>query len=188
MIAVVSKKRVDEALVKYPFEWVVSFGEVGSIMPHSLYGWDAAKLLRLEFDDVEYDLTHPQLGYYGITEDQAEELAQFLACVDGPVLFHCAAGISRSSGAALCYLALQEDVGNEAAAIGKLHEVWQWTVRAGLRDQWIDPDHDPNTFQPNRRLVYYVDGVVGMGGRLLAALEASRYFKDKQPFDPGRLG
>jgi predicted protein tyrosine phosphatase len=52
-----------------------------------------------------------------------EELIDFFPHIEGAVLFHCFAGMSRSPAAALLYLAWALGPDREAEAVARLHEI-----------------------------------------------------------------
>jgi predicted protein tyrosine phosphatase len=84
-----------------------------------------------------------------------EELIEFFPKIEGPVLFHCFAGMSRSTAAALTYLAWCLGPDKEAEAVARLFEIKRLTT-------------------PNHLMVAYADILLGHGGRLYDALLIAR--------------
>lgn len=83
---------------------VVSIGSPGSEQPFMM----CQNVLRLEFDDVSYNtLTTRRAGYQPPTIGDMRALVTFLATAEAPIMFHCAAGISRSPAAAIIYLRMR---------------------------------------------------------------------------------
>lgn len=70
------------------------------------------EVLQLRFDDIEVSTGHASVwaGYKPVTEHQVAALIQFGRCAvyygmaGGNIVFHCSAGISRSTAAALMAL------------------------------------------------------------------------------------
>lgn len=79
-----------------------------------------------------------------------EALIEFFDHVDGPVLFHCYAGMSRSPAAALIYLAWALGPDREAEAVARLHEAKARTT-------------------PNYLMIAYADVLLRRGRRLFDA-------------------
>ena len=182
MIYVVGRKQVERALSTVQPQYAISIGEKSEPIPTGLYGLPKGSWLRLEFDDCEYDLPHPMLGYFGITRADADALVTFLRQIEpeANVLIHCAAGISRSSATALCLLALWETPGKEADALPKLEAVRAESTRLRLRSEHT-------LFIPNRRVVHYFEEITGTQGRLRSALEDSYGTLYPAPFDAERV-
>jgi predicted protein tyrosine phosphatase len=105
---------------------------------------------RLEIDDI----TQPAPGLVVPQPDHIESLIHFLSSCDrdSSILFHCIAGLSRSPAAALIALVLHAE--------GREDEAARILRRAA-----------PHVF-PNRRMIELADGLLGRGGRLVAALDA----------------
>lgn len=106
--------------------------------------------LRLALDDIEMPLP----GLVPPSEAHVAELLAFAAGwrAERPLLIHCAAGISRSTAAALACLCLHSNE-DEVALARRLR-------RAA-----------PHA-HPNRRIVALADARLGRAGRLVAAVEA----------------
>lgn len=172
-ILVTGRDAASEVLVKNKtFKYVVSIGEKGTIAPNPLYSYPCSKL-RLEFDDCEHDLPHPQLGYYGCTREQVHSLVEFYRSLlqdPGPTLIHCAAGISRSSASAAVLLCMLHQ--NARHVPVWLEDARRYTKKHQFRG--IEP------FRPNRRVVAMADEVLGYN--LLPVIEAF-YYKDQKPFE-----
>lgn len=118
--------------------------------PPTPAGLAPGRHLRLALDDIEEP-------FPGLVAPAAEHVAALVDFAggwrgDGPLLIHCAAGISRSTAAALACLCLHSDA-DEAALARRLR-------RAA-----------PHA-HPNRRLVALADTRLGREGRLIAAAEA----------------
>jgi len=77
-------------------------------------------------------------------------LIDFFPQIEGPVLFHCFAGMSRSPAAALIYLAWALGPDREAEAVARLHEVKPRTT-------------------PNYLMIAYADVLLRRGRRLYDA-------------------
>jgi predicted protein tyrosine phosphatase len=87
--------------------------------------------------------------------EDTQKLIDFLPKIQGPVLFHCFAGMSRSPAAALTYLAWCLGPGNEAEIIARLFEIKRLTTA-------------------NHLMIAYADILLGHGGRLYDALLIAR--------------
>jgi len=84
-----------------------------------------------------------------------EDLIAFFPKIEGPVLVHCFAGMSRSPAAALTYLAWALGPGNEAEIIARLFEIKPRTT-------------------PNHLMVAYADILLGHGRALYDAMLIAR--------------
>ena len=104
--------------------------------------------LRLGFDDIE---RHSEV-YTAPSWDHVQEILDFTSRVQGHVLTHCAAGVSRSSAAAWIVLCAVSVPGNELELLTKLKR-----QRACIR--------------PNRRLVWMADELLGREGRMKDAID-----------------
>lgn len=105
---------------------------------------------RVEIDDISEPLE-------GLRLPDERHVAELIAFLDArerteAVLFHCMAGVSRSTAAALVALALDAE-GREDEAAERLYAA------------------APHA-HPNRRIVALADRLLGRGGRLIAAREA----------------
>jgi predicted protein tyrosine phosphatase len=142
--------------------YICSLGEVQSHLPEGFRKHPAHKL-RLEFDDVER--AHA-LWYEGATHNQVEQL---LAWADlwvqdpGPILIHCAAGVSRSTACALVAIAHRLGPGEEDASIRHLLHAIDHTQKLGYR-------HGQGVL-PNRRVVALADVLMEREGKLLEAVQ-----------------
>ena len=127
---------------------VISIGDVDD-MPPASFGAHPARKLRLSFTDIERE--SPSCPWYQPCQwADVEAIIAFAPGVDGLLLCHCAAGISRSTAAALIVLASAFGPGREAEAVMYLCEV------------------RPQAF-PNRRMVWMADTLLGREGALIAA-------------------
>lgn len=160
-ISICSYIEAERRLVNEPenYEYVISLGSPGafgiSADPLPL-GFDkfSGQKLRLEFDDVSYPTPGMlKAGYQPPSRDDAKKIIDFTAEVDGPILIHCAAGISRSSASALILIA-------QKFGKGKEHEALHYLVT-------LD-DKDPDIF-PNELLLYYADNIMDRHGELIMA-------------------
>lgn len=118
--------------------------------PPTPAGLDPARHHRMAVDDI----AQPVAGAALPQEGHVARLIEFLDARDRAeaVLFHCMAGISRSTAAALVALALDAE-GREDEAAERLYAA------------------APHA-HPNRRIVALADRLLGRGGRLIAAREA----------------
>lgn len=98
------------------------------------------KVLRLNFDDVEY--SHD--GYEPASPDDVRAILGFLSQLppDADVLIHCAAGISRSTACAWLYFALRDP----GTASRKLYLTLEKNTVMGLRDS--------ASHRPNRQIIW----------------------------------
>jgi predicted protein tyrosine phosphatase len=129
---------------------VVSIGEVGS-SPPAEFRWLPLRKLRLEFADVTKSAHEKMLlGGKRATRAQVDELVEFLRGVDGKILFHCAAGVSRSAAAACIFVAMRMGPGKERQALEYVRMVKQ-------------------TIHPNKHVLRLADEALGLGGALLGA-------------------
>jgi len=90
-------------------------------------------------------------GYQPPMPPDIEALLEFFPSIQGPVLFHCFAGMSRSPAAALIYLAWALGPDREAEAVARLHEIKPRTT-------------------PNYLMVAYGDVLLRRGRRLYDAM------------------
>lgn len=152
-----------DPVVRSWLRYAISIGsETHSPPPKGLKHFRRPRI-RLEFDDVEVART--RFGYVGATEEDVHRLVAFCKRVKdepGPVLVHCAAGISRSSAATLTLLAVLLGPDRETDAVAHLVDVKEWGGEHGLRDAECG-------IRPNRRIVGLADIVLQRGGALLGA-------------------
>jgi predicted protein tyrosine phosphatase len=127
---------------------VVSIGDPGSITPAPFDGFPLGKL-RLEFDDVNGSAA-VRAGFVRATPEQIGQLVAFLRGVSGKVLFHCVAGIGRSSAAACILAAMRLGPGREREALEYVLAVKQ-------------------AIHPNKRMLSLADDLLERGGALLGA-------------------
>jgi predicted protein tyrosine phosphatase len=106
--------------------------------------------VRIAIDDI----SQPMDGCTLPAEDHVGELVERLrrAKPESRLLFHCVAGVSRSTAAALIALVLDAD--------GREHEA--------ARQLRLAAPHA----HPNRRIIALADALLGREGRLIAAREA----------------
>jgi predicted protein tyrosine phosphatase len=113
-------------------------------------GLEPGRHFRLDIDDI----TEPLDGFVAPERHHVAALVDFLGGWDreAPLLIHCAAGISRSTAAALTALCLHSNE-DEAELARRLRRAAPHAA-------------------PNRRIVSLADELMGRRGRLVAALEA----------------
>jgi predicted protein tyrosine phosphatase len=117
--------------------------------PPTPSGFPRARHHRVEIDDI----TEAREGQVLPEVAHVAALIDYLRACDGEtVLFHCMAGISRSTAAALIALAL-DGSGREAESSARLRAL------------------APHA-HPNRRMLALADDLLSCGGRLVAAREA----------------
>ncbi len=125
--------------------YLLSIGESQDPLPAGYE--NVQRKLRLLFADV--------LTEEGPTEGDVRQiinLAELLSRDSGKVLIHCEAGVSRSTAAALIMYACWLGPGREQEAMQRV--VAQRPVAI-----------------PNRRMVAFADGLLGLQGRLVKALD-----------------
>lgn len=123
-------------------------------------------VLGLQMDDVPRDVQ----GYSAPTRAHVEALIAWWdpLAVEGDVIVHCAAGISRSSACALALIASgygadhRERDAARLCVLDLLANVHA-TESMGLRDDL--------GIRPNPRIVWLADQILGWDGHLLAAVE-----------------
>lgn len=155
--------------------YIISIGSVTSEAPSGFYEAPGAKL-RLKFDDIEK--ASNLAGYEGCTEKDIYRLVGFcqrIAYRPGPVLLHCAAGISRSSAATLVLLTCLLGPGKENDAILHLLSVRKWSLENKFRNTYAD-------ICPNRRVIHMADRILGRDGFLLKACQ--NHFVYYNSWDP----
>lgn len=131
------------------FDYVVSIGEPRSRKPRMLEC--VPHKLRLEFDDVTYGPDKcAEIGYRPPMASDIQKLVEFLRTVKGPLLCHCAAGVSRSAAAAAIFVAMHTGPGQELQAMRYVEKI------------------RPIAF-PNKRMIGLADRILGRGGKLLEA-------------------
>ena len=101
-----------------------------------------------------HDISLPLEGYIVPGEEHVAELIRFVRSWDrrAPIVFHCFAGISRSTASAyatVCALSPQRDEDDIAQALRRASP----------------------TATPNIRIVSLADHILGRGGRMIAAIE-----------------
>jgi predicted protein tyrosine phosphatase len=129
--------------------YLVSIGDAQDIPPAGCE--NVQHMLRLHFADVNEE-------EYGPTEEDVRKiigLAESLISVGGNVLVHCAAGISRSTAAALIMYTCWLGPGSECEAIERV------ISRRPIAN-------------PNRRMIALADKLLGREGRLIDAVNNER--------------
>jgi len=149
MIYVCSLAELPHRTVELRPGYVVSMVGVAE-QPDTPSGVPPERHHRVEIDDI----SQPLDGLVLPDETHVAPLIDFLRDRDRgqPVLFHCMAGVSRSTAGALIALALDAE-GREEEAAERLYAA------------------APHA-HPNRRIVALADRLLGRAGRLIAAREA----------------
>jgi len=125
------------------------------------YGWPSSVPgLVLEFDDVLVD--KPLHGYVAPTRADVEPLVALAPTLQGRVLVHCAAGISRSSAATLILFATRFGPGRELDAVRALLGSRERTERRGWRTGGVSP---------NRTMIVLADEILGRHGSLVETVD-----------------
>jgi predicted protein tyrosine phosphatase len=149
MIHVCSLARLHETVEDIGARHVVSLiGDVGYVERPD--GITPKNHLWLRFDDI----CGPLDGYIMPEEDHVADLLEFVRSWDreAPLVIHCFAGISRSTASAyasVCALNPHRDEASIAQALRRASP----------------------TATPNIRVVSLADGLLGRGGRMVAAIE-----------------
>ena len=157
--------------------YVVSIGGHPAPPPPG-YKTFRGRKMRLEFDDVE--VAKHVVGYEGATHEDILRLVDFCKRVKeetGPVLVHCAAGVSRSSAVTLVLLAVLLGPGRDVDAVAHLLDVKEWSAENGLREA-------PCGIHPNRRVVWLADSILQRGGSLLSALHTGLAHVYRNEWEP----
>lgn len=98
---------------------VVSILDPGIKSPYGVGRWHGGRILRLHYDDIER--RSPSCPWYApCSWDDVRRIVAFAADVDGPLLVHCHAGISRSTAAAWIILAHHFGPGREVDALAAM--------------------------------------------------------------------
>ena len=148
----------EDAIITGPFDNVISIVGTWSADPEDTDppgGWDVwealdARKLRLVFDDVLEDTAHGDAP----NATDVQEIIDFADGIGtGRTIIHCAAGISRSTAAALIVIAKLLGPYREDAAIDHLCD-----IKGNLR--------------PHAGMVEMADELLGLEGRLFTAYVA----------------
>jgi len=153
-ITIASFELADELLgstVGGQFQHVISINNPGESPPRPLRDHPGRHLV-LYF----HDITDPA-SYGGLVPPSTEDMRKILKFAEGikggqDVLVHCAAGISRSSAAALAILASKLEPSSESA-FQAIQEIMQ----------------AKKIVHPNQNMVVDADKLLGYGGALIAA-------------------
>ena len=114
---------------------------------------DVVPQLVLQFHDIDMTM----LGYVEPEPEHVQQALTFAQEIDGPLLVHCRAGVSRSTAIALAIAAVRLGAGNERQAC-----------------EWLQQTY-PQA-QPNRLIVFLADEVLKRNCSLCSAV--------KQVFNP----
>lgn len=156
---------------KHRYHAMISIGTLSEGNPP---GWSQIQgnqiKLRLDFEDFAVPAifqAHSADGPYSKVShphwcqpEQLEQLFEFAPQVNGDLLIHCFAGVSRSSAIALSFIASRLGPGREKEAVEHLYERKQ-------------------TIYPNAWVVALADCVLGREGRLFQALAKRKQGRDK---------
>ena len=112
-----------------------------------LFRTDVVPQLVLQFHDIDMTM----LGYIEPELEHVQQALTFAREINGPLLVHCRAGVSRSTAIALAILADRLDAGNERQACEWLRQAYPQA-------------------QPNRLVVFLVDELLGRGQALIKAV------------------
>ena len=116
------------------------------------------------------DIADPLDGYVVPCDDHVKQLIDFARTWDRakPMVVHCYAGISRSTAGAYVAACALNPQRNELALARELRRL-------------------SHTASPNRRIVSIADGMLGRGGRMIAAIDAIGLGMTAYEADPFRL-
>lgn len=146
---------------------ILSIRTPGDPMPKGLLN-HPARQLRTCIHDVPFDITPTEnfgREVKSCTRAQIRSIIRFTrrVPVDGVVLIHCAAGISRSPAAALVFIAARLGPGREQEAADHLKKLRRTA--------------------PNPRIVYLGDEALGLNGRLFRVYRDSFWDLSEDEFD-----
>lgn len=128
---------------------VVSIGDVGSKTPFG-YHEILARKMRIEFDDISND-AGVKAGYVLPSIDDVAKILVFVRGIDDKALFHCEAGVSRSTAAAVLFVASKIPAGSERAACDLVKAVQPYA-------------------NPNRKMIEHGDKILRRNGLLMMAV------------------
>jgi predicted protein tyrosine phosphatase len=137
-----------------PFDHVISIvgtWEGDDDPPGGWEVWNAypARKLRLVFDDVQQSSTHGDAP----TKKHIQQVIDFARGTEGGrVIIHCAAGVSRSTGVALTFIATLLGLGKATEAVEHLCSI-----------------RKPDTIRPHKNIVEMADELLGYEGALVDA-------------------
>lgn len=143
-----SLKRAKEILSDEPtrnfYKHLISIGEVGEPAPYEFQIFKGRKL-RLTFDDVCAPGPYVMASWSDV-----DAIIRFLSRVNGPLLVHCHAGISRSAAVTGIYIAMKFGPGKE-------HEALEHIAK-----------NDTGAW-PNKHMLNLADQLLALDGRLFDA-------------------
>lgn len=177
-IVVTDRESFPEARRRLRPDFTVSIGSPGS-EPHAEFFAAGVSGLRLVFDDIEEEVRGSKRGPTHTDAVRIIQFAEGLRAGTGATLVHCTGGVSRSTAtAAILSLVLLGGRGFERPAVEHLWEIRRRAVIRGFRDERI-------LVKPNRRLLWLAGDALEIGGRLLAANEATFGAAYESPYHPG---
>lgn len=148
---------VREWFWEWDFDHIISIGEPDDPLPEPL-DVDDPRVLRLEFmDTIPFD----DFADDGPQWEHVAELVSFcqrIRACGGATLFHCAAGVSRSSASALTLLAMSYGPGREQDAVEAIAR-----LPGGHRAR------------PNTAIIRLADHILERDGALMSALDMVYY-------------
>lgn len=146
---IASRSRAEDILSDFGersrFKYLISIGDPEEGPPRNYDLFDGPKL-RLEFDDVSKMSDGATLA----SPVDIENVIRFCHRIDGPVLIHCYAGISRSAAVACILVAMKLGPGREDEALHEVHVV------------------KPSVY-PNKHILNLADQLLDRRGKLLQA-------------------
>lgn len=141
----------EEAEIIGPFDHVISIVGTWEDDGDPPGGWDVwnaypARKLRLQFDDIVHSNSHGDAP----TPEHVQQIIDFAKGVEGRVLIHCAAGVSRSSAAGLIVITTLLGPDKASDAIRHLIKI-----------------RNPQTIRPHRGMTQMADDILGCSHQLV---------------------
>jgi predicted protein tyrosine phosphatase len=148
-VTVTDRDSARDILLKAPSDYaaVLSISDVGDEAPAGFREFTGLKL-ALNFDDV----TNTKYGYTPADISDVEKIVAFARAVNGRTLVHCAAGVSRSTAAALAIPALRFEASEDNAK-----KLCRWLVDVRF------------CAKPNPHVLVMIDSITGWRGMLARA-------------------
>lgn len=149
MIHICSLRLLEDSVTKIGASHVVTLINEDTI-PETPPGIEPENHLKLGMNDITETMT----GYIAPSENHVSALIDFVSRwnLDAPMIFHCWAGISRSTAAGYTALCLHNPKVDERVIAKALREA-------------------STTASPNRRIIAIADSLMGRGGRMISAIE-----------------